>query len=156
MIRPYRETDADSVVQLSLRAWEPVFASIRQAMDAGVFQAFYPNGWRESQRYAVSAALAEQNVWVAEQDDVVAGFVSVVLHHADNLGEIYMIAVDPEQQGKGIGMALTEHAVAWMQGAGMGVAMVETGGDPGHSPARHTYERAGFRPFPVVRYFKKL
>jgi hypothetical protein len=34
--------------------------------------------------------------------------------------------------------------------------MVETGGDPGHERARHTYEKVGFELFPVARYFKKL
>jgi hypothetical protein len=34
--------------------------------------------------------------------------------------------------------------------------MVETAGDPGHAPARHTYEKADFALFPVARYFKKL
>jgi hypothetical protein len=43
-----------------------------------------------------------------------------------------------------------------MKEAGMSVAMVETGGDPGHAPARHIYEKAGFGLFPVARYFKKL
>jgi RimJ/RimL family protein N-acetyltransferase len=36
------------------------------------------------------------------------------------------------------------------------MAMVETGGDPGHERARHTYEKVGFELFPVARYFKKL
>ncbi|WP_333326866.1 hypothetical protein [Microcoleus sp. T3_A4] len=36
------------------------------------------------------------------------------------------------------------------------MAMVETGGDPGHERARHTYEKAGFELFPAARYFKKL
>ncbi|MGZ4435804.1 MAG: hypothetical protein ACXVW7_19605 [Trebonia sp.] len=31
-----------------------------------------------------------------------------------------------------------------------------TGGDPGHAPARRLYERAGFTPVPLVRYFKAL
>ena len=31
-----------------------------------------------------------------------------------------------------------------------------TGGDPGHAPARHTYEKAGFTPLPLVRYYKEL
>lgn len=38
----------------------------------------------------------------------------------------------------------------------MSVAMVETGGDPGHERARHTYEKAGFELLPAARYFKKL
>jgi hypothetical protein len=43
-----------------------------------------------------------------------------------------------------------------MKDAGMSIAMVETAGDPGHAPARHTYEKAGFELFPVARYFKTL
>jgi hypothetical protein len=38
----------------------------------------------------------------------------------------------------------------------MTTAMVETGGDPGHTPSRRSYESAGFRLFPVARYFEKL
>jgi hypothetical protein len=38
----------------------------------------------------------------------------------------------------------------------MSVAMVETGGDPGHERARYTYEKVGFKLWPVARYFKKL
>ena len=72
------------------------------------------------------------------------------------MGEIYMVAVDPHFQGRGIGSALIELALAWMKDAGMSIAMVETGGDPGHKRARHTYEKAGFELFPVARYFKKL
>jgi len=38
----------------------------------------------------------------------------------------------------------------------MRVAMVETGGDPGHAAARRTYEKAGFTLVPIARYFKNL
>jgi hypothetical protein len=34
--------------------------------------------------------------------------------------------------------------------------MVETGGDPGHAPARRTYEKAGYTLMPIARYFKAL
>ena len=67
-----------------------------------------------------------------------------------------MLAVDPEYQGRGIGRRLTEFAVERMREAGASVAMVQTGGDPGHAPARHTYEAAGFRLFPAAQYFRKL
>ncbi len=71
-------------------------------------------------------------------------------------GHTNIIAVDPDFQGQGIGSALIEFALEWMKDAGMSVAMVETGGDSGHAPARHTYEKMGFGLFPVARYFKKL
>ena len=72
------------------------------------------------------------------------------------MGEIHMIAVDPDFQRRGAATALTNHSLAWLKQAGMTTAMVETGGDPGHAPARRTYESAGFRPLPIARYFKKL
>jgi len=84
------------------------------------------------------------------------GFVAVKLHLEDSMGEIYMVAVDPDFQGRGIGSALIEFALAWMKDARMSIAMVETGGDPGHERARRIYEKVGFELFPVARYFKKL
>jgi GNAT superfamily N-acetyltransferase len=61
-----------------------------------------------------------------------------------------------DHQGRGVGSTLIEFALAWMKNAGMSIAMVETGGDPGHASARLTYERLGFGLWPVARYFKKL
>jgi ribosomal protein S18 acetylase RimI-like enzyme len=72
------------------------------------------------------------------------------------MGEIYMLAVDPDHQGDGIGTALTEFALERFKGDGMAVAMVETGGDPGHAASRRTYEKAGFVLLPIARYFKML
>ena len=85
-----------------------------------------------------------------------AGIVAWKFHPAEHMGEIYMIAVDPDFQRRGIARALTEHAMKQFREAGMTTAMVETGGDPGHEPARRTYEAAGFQAFPSVRYFRKV
>jgi hypothetical protein len=38
----------------------------------------------------------------------------------------------------------------------MDIAVVETGGDPGHAPARALYESAGFALLRVARYFRLL
>ena len=84
------------------------------------------------------------NVWVAEADPVAGA------------GEISILGVDPDRQGTGIGTALTLFALERLREAGMGVAMVETGGDPGHAPARRAYEKAGFALLPIARYFKNL
>lgn len=157
-IEPYASHHLDAVVWLALRAWAPVFDSIQTTMNAEVYQAFYPDHWRGSQQKAVEDVCAgeDTHVWVARDADSVVGFVAVKLHPADSMGEIYMVAVDPDFQGCGIGSALTNFALGWMKEAGMAIAMVETGGDPGHAPARHTYEKAGFNLWPVARYFKKL
>jgi GNAT superfamily N-acetyltransferase len=165
-IEPYAPCHLDAVIRLSLQAWTPVFDSIQKAMNADVYQAFYPDHWRVSQQKAVEDVCTAEDttVWVARVCDrpennnpgSTVGFVAVKLHPEDSMGEIYMVAVDPEFQGHGIGSRLIEFALNWMKDAGMSIAMVETGGDPGHAPARHTYEKAGFELFPVARYFKKL
>lgn len=156
-IEPYDSRHADSVARLSLRAWSPVFDSLRQALEPDVYQSFYPDGWRPSQEKSVrdTCASSDMKVWVAIEAGTVAGFVALRFHES-KLGEIFMIAVDPDYQRRGIAMALTDFAVERMKDAGMEIAMVETGGDPGHAPARAAYEKAGFRVLPLARYFRKL
>ncbi|MGI2906191.1 GNAT family N-acetyltransferase [Tolypothrix sp. VBCCA 56010] len=156
-IEPYDTSQLDAVKSLSLRAWTPVFDSIQNAMDFDVYRSFYPD-WRVSQLHAVEevCAATDTKVWVAIASGSAVGFVAVKLDSESSLGEIYMIAVDPDYQRRGIGTALIEFALNWMKAAGMSVAMVETGGDPGHAPARCIYEKLGFRLLPIARYFKKL
>ncbi len=147
-----------AVVGFSLRAWEPGFASLVQAMGSEIFRRQHPD-WREGQRRAVEDVCASQKtrVWVAEADGVPAGFVAVELHHPErHMGEISMLAVDPDFQGGGVGTALTEFALDRLKDAGMALAMVETGGDPGHAAARRVYEKAGYTHLSIARYFKNL
>ena len=157
-IRPFEDRDADAVVDLSLRAWAPVFASLEQALGSEIFRRQHPD-WREDQRRAVEDACTAKKgrVWVAEVGASAVGFVAIELHHPErSMGEISMLAVDPDYQGGGIGTTLTEFALDRLKDAEMTVAMVETGGDPGHAPARRVYEKAGYTLLPIARYFKNL
>jgi ribosomal protein S18 acetylase RimI-like enzyme len=157
-IRPFDDRDAEAVVDLSLRAWAPVFVSLEQALGSEIFRRQHPN-WREDQRREVENVCAAKKgrVWVAEVGESVVGFVALELHHPErSMGEISMLAVDPDFQGAGIGTALTEFALDRLKDAGMTVATVETGGDPGHAAARRTYEKAGYVHLPIARYFKNL
>ncbi|MEG4805329.1 GNAT family N-acetyltransferase [Microcoleus sp. ARI1-B5] len=136
-------------------------------MDLDVYREFYPDDWRVNQQKAVEdvCAAEDTNVWVAisternsEGTDAnsTVGFVAVKLDLDSSMVEIYTIAVDPDFQNRGIGSALIKFALLWMKNAGMSVAMLETGGDPGHAAARRTYEKLGFGLLPIARYFKKL
>ena len=157
-IRPYEDRDRGAVVDLSLRAWVPVFASLEQTLGAEIFRRQHPD-WRKDQRRAAENVCTSQDsqVWVAEVSASVVGFVAVELDHPEkSMGEISMLAVDPDHQGGGIGTALTEFALDRLRDGGMTVAMVETGGDPGHAAARRTYEKAGYVLLPIARYFKNL
>lgn len=157
-IRPFEDGDIAAVVDLSLRTWAPVFASLERVLGTDIFGRLHPD-WREDQRRAVEEVCAakEGRVWVAEVEGTVVGFVSTQVYDpARKMGEISILAVDPDYQGRGVGTALTEFAVERLADEGMEVAMVETGGDPGHAAARHTYEKAGFVLLPIARYFKNL
>jgi ribosomal protein S18 acetylase RimI-like enzyme len=95
-------------------------------------------------------------VWVAESDTV-AGFVAIKVTDAERLiGEVWMLAVDPDAQRRGIGSALTNFATERLRESGMRIAMIDTGGDAGHAPARRVYERADYTLLPIARYWKAL
>jgi ribosomal protein S18 acetylase RimI-like enzyme len=156
-IRALRDDDIEAVVEFSVRAWRPVFESFARLMGPEIFRRIYPD-WAAIQASAVDSACRDDGsrVWVAEAGGRPVGFVVVVIHDAIGTGEIYMIAVDPDYQNEGIGMDLVTFAVDRIAELGMALAEIGTGGDPGHAPARHVYEKAGFTPVPQVRYYKAL
>lgn len=94
-----------------------------------------------------------REVLVAVQRSQVVGFVAVA-DRAPGTAEIDMLAVDPGSQRRGVGALLTRRALDLARERGADVVVVETGGDPGHAPARATYGAAGFTLLPVARYFR--
>jgi ribosomal protein S18 acetylase RimI-like enzyme len=157
-VTPYLSHHRDSVLDLSIRAWTPVFAGMRDHVPGFVYDNFYPQGWEARQRADLAAVLdgEPEHCAVAVAHDSVVGWVCTRLHPEDTMGEVYVLAVDPAWQRRGVGTALLEHACAQARRAGMDMVMVETGGDAGHAPARAQYESAGFTRWPVARYFKEL
>jgi GNAT superfamily N-acetyltransferase len=156
-IRRYIATDDRPVVALSLSAWAPVFLSMRRVLGDDLFLDFYPD-WQDHQARAVREVISDaaNTTWVAVVADTPVGFVSATRHEADRAAEIVMLAVDPDHQRRGVGVTLTRTALNWMREQGVKLALVETGGDPGHASARAVYTRAGFTPLPVVRFFQML
>jgi ribosomal protein S18 acetylase RimI-like enzyme len=70
--------------------------------------------------------LQPDGVFVAERAGEVIGYVTTRLNRAASIGWIPNLAVDPEWQGRGIGRALLEHALAFFREQGMEVAKIET------------------------------
>ena len=154
LIRP--ATAEDAIVELSLLAWEPVFASMAGIIGPALARQLFSDDWRRYQEDDVRRACRTYEVWVAEADGTVAGFTAVHLPDGEPHGEIYMLAVHPDHQRQGIGVQLTQFAADQMRTAGRDMAIVNTGGDPGHAPARSTYERAGFVSLPQAQYYLLL
>jgi GNAT superfamily N-acetyltransferase len=159
VIRPFRESDLDAIVELSLRAWEPVFASLRAVLGEAIFARLHQPDWRAVQAEAVrsSCTSEDQDVFVAVADGKPVGFATVALNaFHQRMGAVDMIAVDPAFHRRGIATQLMNRSADHMRERGMDIAVVETGGDPGHAPARAMYEGSGYTALPVVRYFKLL
>ena len=156
-IRPVCDNDVEALVQLSLLAWEPVFESFLNVLGHNIFPLIWPD-WKDGQSKAVETVCQDgekTTVWVAEKGGKTVGFIAYELH-PDHTGEVMLLAVHPEYQNAGIGTALNEFVLDRMKENGTKLAVVGTGGDPGHAPARRSYEKAGYTGLPLVRYYKDL
>jgi GNAT superfamily N-acetyltransferase len=161
-IRPFSPDDMENVVQLSLLTWAPVFHSFEQVLGARIYALLFPD-WKESQRATVEKMCREHEqtfVWVAETHGTITGFIVYTLNSQENgqenTGEVELLAVHPDYQNRGIGTELNHFALEKMRASGIKLAIVATGGDPGHAPARRSYEKAGYTALPGVRYYQAL
>ena len=157
-IRPVCDDDVEDLVQLSLLAWVPIFSSFQQVLGHDIYKMIWPE-WQTSQRAAVEGVCKDgekTTVWVADVDGKAVGFLAYELNLKDKAAEVQLLAVHPDYQNLGIGTELNSFALGKMKESGIKMAVVETGGDPSHAPARRSYEKAGYTPLPIVRYFKNL
>ena len=157
LIRPYEDKDLDQIVELTVPAFEPIFASFANVLGPQIYPIVYPD-WKQLQIDLARKCCQDRakSVIVADVDGEIAGYLVYVLHDESKEGEIYLLAVDPKFQNGGIGTELNKHALALFKEAGMKLAVVGTGGDDGHAPARRSYEKAGFIGLPLVRYYQAL
>jgi mycothiol synthase len=78
---------------------------------------------------------------IAERDGAMIGFHWTKVH-PDGLGEVYVVGVDPDQQGGGLGRALTLAGLRHLQAQGLRTALLYVEAD--NLPALAVYHRLGF------------
>lgn len=84
----------------------------------------------------------------ADPDDPgrILGFHWTKVHPADDtseaVGEVYVVAIDPAAQGRGLGRLLTLAGLRHLRGRGPGTVILYTEAD--NTAAVHTYTRLGF------------
>lgn len=157
-IRTFQSADTPHLVHITLLAFEPIFKSFRNVLGSAIFPLLYPD-WRQTQQSAIESIC--QNVdttplLVAELDGTPIGYLAYTLNPKDKTGEVQLLAVHPDYQNQGAGTCLNLAALDAMKAAGMQLAVVGTGGDPSHAPARKSYSKAGYIPLPLVRYYQDL
>lgn len=141
--RPFRpETDADAVLDVNNRAfhWHPD-----------------QSGWT---RAALDERLAEPWVdldgfLVTEIEGRIVGFCWTKCHDATDidpaLGEIHVIAVDPDLHGHGLGRSLTIAGLAHLHDRGLPVGMLHVEGT--NTQARALYHSLGFAEHDAHRWW---
>ena len=157
-IRPFVANDLNDIIELSLLAWEPVFTSWEKVLGADLYPIAIYRDWRAGQKETVEKICGDVkiNTWVAEVDGKAIGFVAYELNETNKVGEVQLLAVHPAYQNHGIGTELNTLALEKLKEGGMRLAVVGTGGDEGHAPARRSYEKAGYTGLPLMRYYKAL
>ena len=160
LLRTVRPDDLESLVDLTIRAFQEIQDGIRDQLGDALFEP--QNGaWRDDYRGMLTDLAgpegAERFV-VAEVDGRPAGYATWTTHdgHRGPQGEITLLAVDPDAQRAGVGRALIDAACDAMRAAGCVVVYVGTGGDEAHQAARRVYEAAGFTALPTAFYSRLL
>ncbi len=145
-MRPANLDDLPHLEAVRQAAFAPVFASFRAILGEEIYTLAQARDDETHDQFLVSLVVPDSGweVYAAEQAGVVVGFVSVKLNLETHVGEIGLNAVHPHSAGQGIGTAMYDFVLARMKEAGMQVAIVATGADPSHAPARRAYAKAGF------------
>lgn len=160
LLRSFRTDDLEAIVDLTVRAFEPIQHGIRDQLGDELF-ARQNGNWRQDYRDTLgdlTKAENRQRFLVADLDGAPAGYAAWTTHPgpAGPQGEITLLAVDPRHQGSGLGRALIDGACEAMRAAGCVVAWAGTGGDEAHTAARAAYTAGGFTPLPTVFYSRLL
>ncbi|MCG8527309.1 MAG: GNAT family N-acetyltransferase [Opitutales bacterium] len=145
-IRKAKSDDLPILEAIRAEAFAPVFESFRQILGDAIYETAQKREDEDQGRILASMFSSETEwfLYVVESNGEAVGFVSFRLDEANQLGEIGLNAVRPAESGKGIGTRMYEFALSKMKDVGLKVAMVATGGDESHAPARKAYEKSGF------------
>ena len=133
--------DEDAFIEVNNRAfsWHPEQSGLtREKLAATMAEPWFdPEGFR-----------------LLELDDRLAGFCWTKVHadHDPVLGEIYVIAVDPDFHGRGLGGPMTLAGLEHLAAAGITMANLYVEAD--NHAARRVYERLGFAVHSTNRAFR--
>ncbi|MGF1597345.1 MAG: mycothiol synthase [Acidimicrobiales bacterium] len=136
--RPFDpETDIDALLAVNNRAF--AFHPDQGDLSAADLRAAIAEPWFRA-----------DGIRLHEREGRLAGFCWTKIHPArvedgersSELGEIYVIGIDPDFHGQGLGAPMTAAGLRWMSDHGQSTGMLYVEAD--NVPAIKTYERLGF------------
>lgn len=127
-IRGYRDADASEVLRVNAAAF--AHHPEQGSMDAANLAERMGEPWFDP-----------AGLLVADAGDGLLGF-HWTKQHSPDLGEVYVVAVDPAAQGRGLGHAVTAAGLEHLAALGVGRVILYVESD--NAPAIATYSRLGF------------
>ena len=129
-LRSFAAGDEDAIVAVNGRA----FANHPEqgAMDRADLDRRMSNEWFDP-----------GGLFVAERAGQIVGFHWTKIE--SGVGEVYVVGIDPDAQGGGLGKALTARGLRHLQGRGVPAVILYVEGD--NEPALAVYRRLGFSDF---------
>jgi mycothiol synthase len=127
-IRGYRDSDADEVIRVNAAAF--AHHPEQGAMDAANLAERMAEPWFDP-----------DGLLVADMGDGLLAF-HWTKQHSPDLGEVYVVAVDPAAQGRGLGKAVTAAGLSHL--ASRGVRRIILYVESDNDPAIATYSKLGF------------
>ncbi|WP_456695795.1 mycothiol synthase [Aeromicrobium sp. P5_D10] len=127
-LRSYSAADADAVIAVNARAF--AHHPEQGAMDRADFDRRTSSEWFDP-----------EGLFIAERNGQVVGFHWTKIE--DGIGEVYVVGIDPDAQGGGLGTALTARGLRHMHDRGVSVVDLYVEGD--NAPALKVYRNLGFQ-----------
>jgi mycothiol synthase len=131
-LRTYTPADADAIVEVNARAF--AHHPEQGAMDRPDLDRRMSSDWFDP-----------AGLFIAERDGRVIGFHWTKVEQADGqqaAGEVYVVGIDPDAQGGGLGTALTARGLRHLFELGLPVVDLYVEGD--NAPALKVYRNLGF------------
>ena len=158
LVRPYQPDDLEQLCAIADAAWHPIYDSFKKIYGQELFASLTPDPLHgKGDQVRRHATLYPTQLLVCEHEGDIVGFVTFMLDTKHKIGEIGNNAVDASRCVKGAGQAMYRAVFERFRAEGMRFAMVKTGLDNAHAPARRAYVRAGFDiHHEDIAYYKKL
>lgn len=140
-IRIYKPSDLADLKRLTIEGFTGV------SIDHGIEEAFGQiNGhdwrWRKARHIDVDVDRDASGVFVADDNGVLAGYITTWQDRAAGIGHIPNLAVAPTHRNQGLGRTLIEHALSHFRAAGLTHAKIETLAQ--NAIGNHLYPSLGF------------